>query len=93
MRMAIFSTGVWHIGHHLFRHVLRDSAATVSTTVPLTCETLTSLVECCWAHPVWRWCAVVRGLWGTHSLPVKPGTGVLWVLTGIYLCDAPIQAG
>ena len=30
-------------------------------------------------------------LWATHSLPVKPGTGVLWVLTGTHPCDAPIQ--
>ena len=29
---------------------------------PPPCETLTSHVECCWAHCLWRWCAVVRGL-------------------------------
>ena len=34
------------IGHHLFRHVHRDSVAMDSTMAPLPCETLTSHVEC-----------------------------------------------
>ena len=42
---------------------------------------------------VYRGCAVVRGLWATHSLPGKPGTGVLWVSTRTHPCDASTQAG